>query len=70
MFGDGAFSSPGAFGFYPRIDASKTYYGILARETPTTPAPGSAYYNSVQCGRMIRKAFMTGQPQLSMPTEP
>lgn len=31
--GDGAFSSPGAFGFYPWIDASKTYYGILARRS-------------------------------------
>ena len=30
--GDGAFSSAGAFGFYPWIDASKTYYGVLARE--------------------------------------
>ena len=31
--GDGAFSSPGLFGFYPWIDSSKTYYGVLARMT-------------------------------------
>jgi hypothetical protein len=68
--GDGSFSSAGAFGFYPWIDSTKTYYGILARESLTTPASGSAYYNSVQCGRMIRKAFMTGQAQLSTPAEP
>jgi hypothetical protein len=68
--GDGSFSSPGAFGFYPWIDASQTYYGILARESASTPANGSAYYNSVQCGRMIRKAYLTGQPQLSAPVEP
>jgi len=29
--GDGAFSSPGAFGFYPWIDRTKTNYGVLAR---------------------------------------
>jgi hypothetical protein len=51
--GDGAFSSPGAFGFYPWIDASKTYYGVLARS-----AIGSAL-DSVYCGRLIRKAWVT-----------
>jgi hypothetical protein len=55
--GDGAFSSPGAFGFYPWIDASKTYYGVLARS-----AIGSAL-ESVYCGRMIRKAWVTGVAQ-------
>ena len=30
--GDGAFSSPGAFGFYPWIEASKVYYGVISRE--------------------------------------
>lgn len=53
--GDGAFSSPGAFGFYPWIDAGKTYYGIVARE-----AIGGAAIESVKCGRLIRKAWMTG----------
>ena len=31
VVGDGAFSSPGAFGFYPWIDRTKTNYGVLAR---------------------------------------
>ncbi len=55
--GDGAFSSPGAFGFYPWIDADKTYYGIVARA-----AVGGAAIESVKCGRLIRKAWMTGGP--------
>ena len=55
--GDGAFSSPGAFGFYPWIDASKTYYGVLARS-----AGGSAL-DSVYCGRLIRKAWVTAAAQ-------
>lgn len=58
--GDGAFSSPGAAGFYPWIDASKTYYGILARNVVGTTSAG----NSVKCGRKIRKAWITGNPQL------
>jgi hypothetical protein len=57
--GDGAFSDPGLLGFYPWIDASKTYYGVLAR---ASHAPG-AYVGSMQCGRMVRKAWMTGKPQ-------
>lgn len=55
--GDGAFSSPGAFGFYPWIDAEKTSYGVLARI-----APGGAFA-SVQCGRLIRKAWATAVAQ-------
>lgn len=58
--GDGAFSSPGAAGFYPWIDSSKTYYGILARNVVATTSAG----NSVKCGRKIRKAWVTGSPQL------
>ena len=57
--GDGAFSSPGAFGFYPWIDASKQYYGILARYV----VGSGAYLESANCGRLLRKAFLTGQPQ-------
>lgn len=72
--GDGSFSSPGAFGFYPWIDASKTFYGILARDArdarntsdrnasaeDTTDKPAM---QSVNCGRLIRAAWMTGLPQ-------
>jgi hypothetical protein len=55
--GDGAFSSAGAFGFYPWIDASKTYYGVLARSA----AAGAL--DSVDCGRLVRKAWVTGVAQ-------
>ena len=51
--GDGAFSSPGAFGFYPWIDRTKTSYGVVARG-----AAGGAIA-SVYCGRLIRKAWAT-----------
>ena len=56
--GDGAFSSPGAYGFYPWIDASRTVYGIVARNVP---GPGGGV-ESVGCGRLIRKAWLTGNP--------
>ena len=58
--GDGAFSSPGAFGFYPWIDAGKVYYGVLARQDLTDKL---AYFASVQCGRLVRKAWLTGIAQ-------
>lgn len=66
--GDGAFSSPGADGFYPWIDATKTYYGILARYVPiataeAAPAKEKPYVTSVYCGRLIRKAWLSGNPQ-------
>lgn len=56
--GDGAFSSAGAFGFYPWIDADKTIYGIVAREAGL----GSSD-ESVSCGRLIRKAWLSGTVQ-------
>jgi CubicO group peptidase (beta-lactamase class C family) len=57
--GDGAFSSAGAFGFYPWIDSGRSVYGIVARESLSvlTQQPG---YESVQCGRLIRQAWLTG----------
>jgi len=55
--GDGAFSSAGLFGFYPWIDASKTWYGVIARVAP------AGALDSVDCGRIIRKAWLTGQAQ-------
>lgn len=54
--GDGSFSSAGAFGFYPWIDASKTYYGIVARKVTGKKSA----IQSAQCGNLIRKAFITG----------
>ncbi|MCC7325354.1 MAG: hypothetical protein IT521_00930, partial [Burkholderiales bacterium] len=66
--GDHAFSSAGAFGFYPWIDQSKTYYGVLARKAQLEANAG---YHSAQCGRLIRQAWMTGQTVLSTtPTPP
>jgi hypothetical protein len=59
---DGAFSSPGAFGFYPWIDATKTYYGVIARYVPS----GGGLQNglaSAQCGALVRRAFATGVQQ-------
>lgn len=56
-FGDHAFSSPGAFGFYPWISADKTLYGVLARRAQSESNAG---YNSVRCGRLIRQAWVTG----------
>lgn len=55
--GDGAYSSAGAFGYYPWIDATKRYYGVLARESM---AEGQAGVNSASCGRLIRQAWATG----------
>jgi hypothetical protein len=57
VVGDGAFSSAGLFGFYPWIDASKTWYGVLARVAP------AGALDSVDCGRLIRKAWLTGHAQ-------
>ncbi len=57
--GDAAYSSPGAAGFYPWIDASRTYYGILAR----FQIAATAAADSVACGRLIRKAWLTGTAQ-------
>jgi len=58
--GDGAFSSAGAFGFYPWVDAGKRYYGIVARQDFANAAAGVA---SAYCGRQIRKAWVTGVAQ-------
>lgn len=56
--GDGAFSSAGAFGFYPWIDAGKIHYGIVARRDRAGGGAASA-----ECGRLIRKAWHTGVAQ-------
>lgn len=55
--GDGAYSSAGAFGYYPWIDAAKRYYGVLARESKIEDQAG---FNSARCGRLIRQAWATG----------
>lgn len=58
--GDGAFSSPGAYGFYPWIDASKKWYGVLAREDRDTSTQ-VPYFQSVLCGRKIRAAWLRSE---------
>jgi len=56
--GDGAFSSAGAFGFYPWIDKTKTFYGIVARKDSS-----GGGHDSAVCGGLIRKAWMSGRVQ-------
>jgi CubicO group peptidase (beta-lactamase class C family) len=58
MVGDHAFSSAGALGFYPWIDSSKSWYGVLARRA-ANPG-GSQGIVSLSCGRLIRQAWATG----------
>lgn len=63
QLGDGATSSAGALGFYPWIDRTKTWYGIVARRAA---APGGNQgVVSLRCGRMIRQAWVTGVATLS-----
>jgi len=57
--GDGAFSSAGAFGFYPWVSADKSLYGIVARRV----VDAGAGAESAACGRLIRKAWVTGVAQ-------
>ncbi len=57
--GDGSFSSPGLYGFYPWISSDKTRYGIVARYDNGS----TAYWDSVLCGRLIRKAYLSGVAQ-------
>jgi hypothetical protein len=57
---DGAFSSPGTEGFYPWIEAQKTYYGVIARADTSARQEG---VDSVLCGQMIRFAWDTGVVQ-------
>lgn len=65
--GDGAFSSPGAFGFYPWIDAHRQWWGVLARESLSGLRDPDAHHHpgamSVSCGREIRAAWMSGTPR-------
>ena len=55
VVGDGAVSSAGAFGFYPWLNKARDTYGILARK-----AEAGNGFDSVRCGRLIRKAWETG----------
>jgi hypothetical protein len=57
--GDGAFSSAGAFGFYPWLDAGRTWWGIVARRTEDELGAGQDQRparESAACGARIRAA--------------
>ena len=58
--GDGAFSSAGAFGFYPWISNDKTTWGVLARFQFTLSGARTGMA-SLACGREIRAAWASGQ---------
>ena len=58
--GDGAFSSAGAFGFYPWISQDKTTWGVLARFAPSFNG-AKAGAASMMCGRQIRAAWTNGE---------
>ncbi len=57
--GDGAYSSAGAFGFYPWISQDKAAWGVLARFAPSFGG-AKAGAASLLCGREIRAAWMSG----------
>lgn len=65
IVGDGSFSSPGAFGFYPWIARDRSLYGVIAREaTPTGSVDGTgAGLASASCGRLLRRAWQTAAVQ-------
>ena len=56
LVADGAYSSAGAFGFYPWIDPTKANYGVVVRAV----AAGKPAMDSVACGRVLRQAWATG----------
>jgi len=59
-----AYSSAGAFGFYPWVDFDRTLYGIVARQDSTGETAGTGEgYSSLKCGRLIRLAWKTGTQQ-------
>ena len=58
--GDGAFSSAGAFGFYPWISRDETTWGVLARFSFTFNG-AKAGAASLMCGRQIRAAWVSGE---------
>jgi hypothetical protein len=64
---DGAFSSPGLFGFYPWIDPTLSSYGVIGRYSvvgiASTDPQVQPYTQSMYCGRLIRKAWATGFAQ-------
>lgn len=60
--GDGAFSSPGAFGFDPWIDADKQYYGVISRFAASGTGNQNGFASAL-CARKLRAAWKTGVQQ-------
>jgi len=59
-----AYSSAGAFGFYPWVDVDRALYGIVAREAASGETQGTGEgYSTLQCGRLIRLAWKTAVAQ-------
>lgn len=56
--GDGAFSSPGALGFYPWINAGVDTYGLVARVDSA-----GGILPSARCGALLRKSWFTAVAQ-------
>ena len=56
-YSDGAFSSPGAHGFYPWIDAGAQWWGVLARDVEDG-SEAIPFVDSMLCGRRIRAAWL------------
>jgi CubicO group peptidase (beta-lactamase class C family) len=63
---DGAFSSAGAFGFYPWISADRSLYGILARDSIFRHSG----VKSAQCGAAIRRAWVNARLPFGAPAAP
>ncbi len=62
--GDGSFSSAGIFGFYPWIDKTKRYYGVVSRFSAYSGSNDIGNgYASYLCGKAIRKAYLSGTAQ-------
>ena len=57
--GDGAFSSAGAFGFYPWIAHDKAWWGVVARSVMSGDEQQGVA--SMKCGRRIRAAWVSAQ---------
>jgi hypothetical protein len=56
--GDGVYSSPGAFGFYPWVTQDRLQYGLIARAELGV----GEHISSAMCGRAIRAAWRGGEP--------
>ncbi|MGH8397531.1 MAG: hypothetical protein ACRETA_04720 [Gammaproteobacteria bacterium] len=59
---DGAFSSPGAFGFDPWVESNKNYYGVISRAAPSGTGNQNRW-QSAQCAHELHAAWESGVQQ-------